>query len=59
MALDDEAIRRIPVFDVRLEDEHITAVVDTLRSGWLTWVHEPKPSKPSSPSTWECLTRWQ
>ena len=36
MASDDQAIERIPVFDVRLEDEHVTAVVDTLRSGWLT-----------------------
>ena len=36
MAADDQAIERIPVFDVRLEDEHVTAVVDTLRSGWLT-----------------------
>src|SRR4051794_31689243 len=26
----------IPLFDVRLRDEHVQAVADTLRSGWLT-----------------------
>jgi dTDP-4-amino-4,6-dideoxygalactose transaminase len=30
------AAERIPVFDVRLEDEHVEAVAETLRSGWLT-----------------------
>jgi dTDP-4-amino-4,6-dideoxygalactose transaminase len=30
------AVERIPVFDVRLEDEHVGAVAETLRSGWLT-----------------------
>ena len=29
-------MERIPVFDVRLEDEHVEAVAETLRSGWLT-----------------------
>jgi dTDP-4-amino-4,6-dideoxygalactose transaminase len=29
-------VQRIPVFDVRLEDEHVEAVAETLRSGWLT-----------------------
>jgi dTDP-4-amino-4,6-dideoxygalactose transaminase len=26
----------IPVFDVRLEEQDVTAVAETLRSGWLT-----------------------
>jgi dTDP-4-amino-4,6-dideoxygalactose transaminase len=30
------AVDRIPVFDVRLEDEQVEAVAETLRSGWLT-----------------------
>jgi dTDP-4-amino-4,6-dideoxygalactose transaminase len=29
-------LERIPVFDVRLEEEHVEAVAETLRSGWLT-----------------------
>jgi dTDP-4-amino-4,6-dideoxygalactose transaminase len=29
-------MERIPVFDVRLEDAHVEAVAETLRSGWLT-----------------------
>jgi dTDP-4-amino-4,6-dideoxygalactose transaminase len=33
---DSTAIERIPVFDVRLEDAHVEAVAETLRSGWLT-----------------------
>lgn len=31
-----QASDRIPVFDVRLEQAHIDAVAETLRSGWLT-----------------------
>jgi dTDP-4-amino-4,6-dideoxygalactose transaminase len=33
---DSTTLERIPVFDVRLEEEHVQAVADTLRSGWLT-----------------------
>ena len=33
---DATALERIPVFDVRLEEEHVEAVAETLRSGWLT-----------------------
>jgi dTDP-4-amino-4,6-dideoxygalactose transaminase len=33
---DSTAMERIPVFDVRLEDAHVEAVAETLRSGWLT-----------------------
>jgi dTDP-4-amino-4,6-dideoxygalactose transaminase len=36
MTADMTALERIPVFDVRLEEEHVAAVADTLRSGWLT-----------------------
>jgi dTDP-4-amino-4,6-dideoxygalactose transaminase len=32
----DPVTERIPVFDVRLEDTHVEAVTETLRSGWLT-----------------------
>lgn len=32
----EEQAERIPVFDVRLEEEHVDAVAATLRSGWLT-----------------------
>jgi dTDP-4-amino-4,6-dideoxygalactose transaminase len=31
-----QATDRIPVFDVRLDEAHIEAVAETLRSGWLT-----------------------
>jgi dTDP-4-amino-4,6-dideoxygalactose transaminase len=31
-----DATERIPVFDVRLEEAHVEAVAETLRSGWLT-----------------------
>ena len=33
---DTTGLERIPVFDVRLEEEHVEAVAETLRSGWLT-----------------------
>jgi dTDP-4-amino-4,6-dideoxygalactose transaminase len=33
---DPTTIERIPVFDVRLDEAHVRAVADTLRSGWLT-----------------------
>jgi dTDP-4-amino-4,6-dideoxygalactose transaminase len=36
MTADTTALERIPVFDVRLEEQHLAAVADTLRSGWLT-----------------------
>src|SRR6478672_8326955 len=32
----DPALDPIPVFDVRLEEAHVEAVAETLRSGWLT-----------------------
>ncbi len=32
----DPATEPIPVFDVRLEEDHVEAVAETLRSGWLT-----------------------
>jgi dTDP-4-amino-4,6-dideoxygalactose transaminase len=33
---ESEGPRPIPVFDVRLDEDVVTAVADTLRSGWLT-----------------------
>jgi dTDP-4-amino-4,6-dideoxygalactose transaminase len=36
MTADSTALERIPVFDVQLDEEHVAAVADTLRSGWLT-----------------------
>jgi dTDP-4-amino-4,6-dideoxygalactose transaminase len=33
---DGTAVEPIPVFDVRLDEEHVEAVAETLRSGWLT-----------------------
>jgi dTDP-4-amino-4,6-dideoxygalactose transaminase len=35
MATSQQA-ERIPVFDVRLDEKHVEAVAETLRSGWLT-----------------------
>src|ERR671924_293687 len=36
MVQEPTTLERIPVFDVRLEEEHVEAVAETLRSGWLT-----------------------
>jgi dTDP-4-amino-4,6-dideoxygalactose transaminase len=33
---DSTALERIPVFDVQLDEKHVEAVAETLRSGWLT-----------------------